>query len=69
MPAALAQVEAWDSPVEAATRLGEEILVEYGIPVHQATLTAARLERMTGTVLTARDGKVVRALSEKWGSP
>jgi nucleotide-binding universal stress UspA family protein len=39
-----------------------------GAAVELAKLTGAKLERLAGTALTARDLKVVRAIDEKWSS-
>jgi len=61
-------LEAWDEPGERVLVLGSDVLLFLTKPAHQAKLTNARLERLTGATGTARDLKVVRALAEKWGS-
>jgi uncharacterized protein (DUF1697 family) len=61
-------LEAWDEPGERVLVLGSDVLLFLTKPAHQAKLTNARLERLTGATGTARDIKVVRALAEKWGS-
>ncbi|GAA2743423.1 DUF1697 domain-containing protein [Terrabacter aerolatus] len=60
-------LEAWDVPGERVVVLGDDVLLFLTKPAHQAKLTNARLERLTGATGTARDIKVVRALAEKWG--
>lgn len=62
-----AALEAWDEPGERVLVLGDDVLLFLTKPAHQAKLTNARLERLTGATGTARDLKVVRALAEKWG--
>ncbi len=47
--------------------LGSDVVLFLTKPAHEAKLTNARLERLTGATGTARDIKVVRALAEKWG--
>lgn len=63
------RVDGWDEPGERAAVLGSHVLVELGKVTHLAKLGNSRLERITGQPMTARDAKVVRALSEKWGEP
>lgn len=60
-------LEEWDEPGERVVVLGSDVLLFLTKPAHQAKLTNARLERLTGATGTARDLKVVRALAEKWG--
>lgn len=67
-PAAAVELAGWAAAGEAALVLGSQVVIWLDIPAHQAKLTTARLERIVGGVGTARDVKVVRALSEKWGA-
>ncbi|MER7070422.1 DUF1697 domain-containing protein [Terrabacter sp. NPDC000476] len=60
-------LEAWDEDGERVVVLDPDVLLLLTKPAHQAKLTNARLERLTGATGTARDLKVVRALAEKWG--
>jgi uncharacterized protein (DUF1697 family) len=60
-------LEQWDAPGERAVVIGEDVVLFLTKPAHEATLTNARLEKLTGATGTARDIKVVRALAEKWG--
>lgn len=57
-----------DSP-ERARVVGRDILLEIDTAFQKARLAGARLERLAGTALTARDLKVVRAIHEKWSTP
>lgn len=59
-------LEAWDEDGERVVVLDPDVLLLLTKPAHQAKLTNARLERLTGATGTARDLKVVRALVEKW---
>ncbi len=61
-----AAVEAWDVAGERALVVGEDIVLFLTKPAHEAKLTNARLEKLTGATSTARDIKVVRAIVEKW---
>lgn len=65
---AAAALDGWAEPGERAYVLGKDVVLELGLPSHQAKLTNARGERITGTAMTARALKVVRAMAEKWGS-
>ncbi|MEO7447322.1 MAG: DUF1697 domain-containing protein [Humibacillus sp.] len=60
-------LEQWDPPGERAVVIGDDVVLFLTKPAHEATLTNARLEKLTGATGTARDLKVVRALAEKWG--
>lgn len=66
--AAAAELDAWDRPGERARALGSEVLAELAIPFHRATLTNARIERITGRTTTWRDLEVLRAIDERWGA-
>ncbi len=59
-------LEAWDVPGERALVIGEDVVLFLTKPAHEAKLTNARLEKLTGATGTARDLTVVRALAEKW---
>ncbi|MEO7751976.1 MAG: DUF1697 domain-containing protein [Terracoccus sp.] len=61
-----AALEAWDVPGERALVVGEDVVLFLTKPAHEARLTNARLEKLTGATGTARDLTVVRALVEKW---
>ncbi|WP_374969149.1 DUF1697 domain-containing protein [Terrabacter sp. BE26] len=63
-----AALEGWDVPGERVLVLGSDVVLFLTKPAHEAKLTNARLERVTGATGTARDIKVVRALAEKWGA-
>jgi uncharacterized protein (DUF1697 family) len=63
-----AEMESYDATDERARALTGAVLLEYGLAFNQSRLSGARLERMAGQPLTARDFKVIRALSEKWGA-
>ena len=61
-------LDQWDAPGERAVVIGDDVVLFLTKPSHEAMLTNARLEKLTGATGTARDIKVVRALAEKWGS-
>lgn len=61
-------IDGWAEPQERALVVGSHVLFEFGKPTHLAKLGNRRLERMAKQPMTARDLKVVRALSEKWGA-
>ncbi len=63
-----AEMESYDATDERARALTGAVLLEYGLAFNRSRLSGARLERMAGQPLTARDFKVIRALSEKWGA-
>lgn len=63
-----AALESYDSTDERARAISGAVLLEYGVAFNQSRLSGARLERMAGQALTARDLKVIRAMSEKWGA-
>lgn len=67
-PEARSALESYDGTGERARVVPGAVLLEYGHPFNQVKLTGARLERLAGQPLTARDMKVIRALIEKWGT-
>jgi hypothetical protein len=66
---AQAALTAYEDTPERCVLVGRDILLEIAGDYHTARLAGARLERLAGTALTARDIKVVRSLAEKWSSP
>lgn len=64
--AAQAALTAYADTPERSCVVGRDILLEIDGDFHTARLGGAKLERLAGTPLTARDIKVVRALDEKW---
>lgn len=60
---------AYEETPERATLVGRDILLEIDTGFHTSKLAGARLERLAGTPVTARDLKVVRAIVEKWSTP
>ncbi|KRE41481.1 DUF1697 domain-containing protein [Knoellia sp. Soil729] len=66
---AQAALTAYADTPERCVPVGRDILLEIAGDYHTARLAGARLERLAGTALTARDIKVVRSLAEKWSSP
>lgn len=66
---AAAALDGWDRPGERMRSLGADVLAELTVDFHKATLTNARIERITGTTTTWRDLKVVREIAQKWGRP
>lgn len=60
---------AYEDTPERSCVVGRDVLLEIDMAFHQAKLAGARLERLAGTPLTARDLKVVRAIDEKWSRP
>ncbi len=66
--AATDRIEAWDEPGERAEVHGSDVVLWLDVPAHAAKLTNARLEKLTGTTMTTRDLKVVRALAAKWAA-
>lgn len=65
---AQAALTAYEETPERSRVVGRDILLEIDSQFHTAKLAGARLERLAGTPLTARDLKVVRALDEKWST-
>ncbi len=65
---AKAALAAYEQTREGSRVVGRDLLLEIDSQFHTATLTGAKLERLAGTTLTARDLKVVRAIDEKWSS-
>jgi uncharacterized protein (DUF1697 family) len=61
-------LESYDATEERARVLAGAVLLEYGQAFRQAKLAGARLEKMAGQPLTARNLEVIRAMSEKWGA-
>ena len=67
--AAQAALTAYEDTPERCVVVGRDVLLEIAGDFHTARLAGAKLERLAGTALTARDIKVVRSLAEKWSSP
>ncbi|MDQ2758164.1 MAG: DUF1697 domain-containing protein [Actinomycetota bacterium] len=65
--AAVADLGRWDVDGERALVLGAHVVIWLTGPSHEARLSNARVEKITGSVSTMRDVKVVRALAQKWG--
>ncbi len=65
---AKAALTAYEQTPERSRVVGRDLLLEIDRQFHTAKLTGAKLERLAGTALTARDLKVVRAIDEKWSS-
>lgn len=65
---AAAELEAWDVDGERVRVLGSAALVEMGHGVAETRLTNTRVEKLTGRTMTWRDLKVVRELSQRWGT-
>ena len=65
---AQAALTAYDATPERSRLVGRDVLLEIDSQFHTAKLAGAKLERLAGTPLTARDLKVVRALDEKWST-
>lgn len=59
---------AYDASPERSCVVGRDVLLEIATDFQKARLAGARLERLAGTALTARDIKVVRAIHEKWST-
>jgi uncharacterized protein (DUF1697 family) len=59
-------LEEWSEPGERVTVVGADVVLFLTKAAHEAKLTNARLEKLTGATGTARDIKVVRALADKW---
>ena len=59
---------AYEETPERSRVVGRDVLLEIDSQFHTAKLAGAKLERLAGTPLTARDLKVVRALDEKWST-
>lgn len=60
----VAQLEEWDQPDERAQVVGREVHLWLGS--ERPKLTNARMEKILGTVGTARDWKTVAKLAETW---
>lgn len=65
---AQAALTAYTETPERSCLVGRDVLLEIDGNFHTARLAGAKLERLAGTALTARDIKVVRALDEKWST-
>ncbi|WP_404382813.1 DUF1697 domain-containing protein [Knoellia locipacati] len=65
---AKAALTAYEDTPERSRVVGRDILLEIDSQFHTAKLAGAKLERLAGTPLTARDLKVVRAIDEKWST-
>lgn len=61
-------LDAWDQPGERARVVGADVIADFTVDFHSIKLTNARIEKVTGLTTTWRDVKVVRAVTEKWGS-
>lgn len=66
--AAQAALTAYADTPERSCVVGRDVLLEIDGDFPTARLAGAKLERLAGTALTARDIRVVRAINEKWGS-
>ena len=66
-PDAARTLEAWERKGEAARVLTGAVLAELTVAFHEATLTNARIERITGLTTTSRSLDVVRAVDDRWG--
>jgi uncharacterized protein (DUF1697 family) len=62
------RLESWRDSDERAVVLGKDVLLEMGVPFHEAKLGNALLEKIAGVDGTSRNMTVVRAIAEKWGS-
>lgn len=60
------ELDAWPNPGEWALVRGRDVLLGLSVGFHQAKLNGARIERLLGVSGTARDLKVVEAISERW---
>jgi uncharacterized protein (DUF1697 family) len=60
-------LESWEKKGEAARVLTGAVLAELTVDFHEATLTNARIERITGLTTTWRAADVVRAVDDRWG--
>ncbi len=64
---AAAELAGWEVGGERALVVGAHVVVWFTKSSHEARLSNARVEKITGRVSTLRDVKVVRALAGKWG--
>lgn len=67
-PAAATVLDAWDREGERAAVHADHVILWLDVPSHSATLSNARIEKLTGRVSTTRDIKVVRTLADRWGA-
>lgn len=58
----------WEVEGERAAVIGAHVVIWLTVPSHRATLSNARVEKLTGVVGTTRDLKVVRTLATTWGA-
>ncbi|KGN38644.1 DUF1697 domain-containing protein [Knoellia subterranea] len=63
-----AALTAYRDTSERSCLVGRDVLLEIDLDFNVSKLAGARLERLAGTPLTARDLKVVRAIDEKWST-
>lgn len=63
---AASQLNAWDVPGERATVAGRDVHLWLTKSSHEAKISNARIEKITGMASTLRDWKVVSALAAKW---
>lgn len=66
--AAARTLDAWDEAGERARVLGAEVVADLTGEFNKIKLSNTRIEKITGLTTTWRDVKVVRAITEKWGS-
>ncbi|MEO3935197.1 DUF1697 domain-containing protein [Dermatophilaceae bacterium Soc4.6] len=64
--ASTVELGGWDVEGERALVLGSHAVIWLTKSSHEARLSNARVEKVTGRVSTLRDVKVVRTLAEKW---
>jgi uncharacterized protein (DUF1697 family) len=67
-PQAARALTAYDATPERATVLRGDVLLEMGVGFNAAKLPGARLERLAGTAVTARDIGVVETVVRRWGA-
>jgi uncharacterized protein (DUF1697 family) len=65
-PEGVRALHAWDVVTEAARVLGNDVVLFLAEGVQGAKLSNTRIEKLTGTVGTARNVTVVRALVDRW---
>ncbi|HYN30639.1 MAG TPA: DUF1697 domain-containing protein [Dermatophilaceae bacterium] len=59
---------AYEATPERAAVVRGDVLLELGVGFREAKLPGARLERLAGTAVTARDLGVLDTLAERWGA-
>lgn len=67
-PARVAALAGLTEPGQWCQVVGPDAVLLLTVPFHRTKLTAARLDRVLQVTSTARDLKVVEALSQQWGS-